>query len=323
MAAPVLNAALRGFRRSRGFSTTAVLCKLGVPLGPMPNEDIDVSNLEALEKYRVFTRYFKVAEKENKKTPWWRTYKKHITPEEDKEAKIDIGLPSLPLSRKNISKERKAFRKQNLTNPELEQASWLKTLQIPLDDVRAEWERTSGPYHKQRLAEHYGLYRDLFDNALFVPRVLLKVEYNQNEDYVMPVYYGNVVTPTEAFNTPEISFEADEGTLWTLLLTNLDGHLSDGNLEYVHWLVTVIKGRKGRSPCPMVAMQKEDKFVVAGIDFTEDVRPTPCHSLKMRTFKTFDFYKKHQSDMTPAGLVFFQCEWDNSVTNVFYELLSK
>lgn len=60
----------------------AVLCKLGVPLGPMPNEDIDVSNLEALEKYRVFTRYFKVAEKENKKTPWWRTYKKHITPEE-------------------------------------------------------------------------------------------------------------------------------------------------------------------------------------------------------------------------------------------------
>lgn len=60
----------------------AVLCKLGVPLGPMPNEDIDVSNLEELEKYRVFSRYFKVAEKENKKTPWWRTYKKFITPEE-------------------------------------------------------------------------------------------------------------------------------------------------------------------------------------------------------------------------------------------------
>lgn len=70
-------------------------------------------------------------------------------------------------------------------------------MQIPLDDVKAEWERTSGPYHKQRLAEHYGLYRDLFDNAMFVPRVLLKVEYNQDENYVMPVYYGNVVTPTE------------------------------------------------------------------------------------------------------------------------------
>lgn len=47
------------------------------------------------------------------------------------------------------------------------------------------------------------------------------------------------------------------------------------------------------------------------------------HSLKMRTFKTFNFYKKHQSDMTPAGLAFFQCEWDKSVTNIFYELLSK
>ncbi|XP_034264510.1 large ribosomal subunit protein mL38 isoform X1 [Pantherophis guttatus] len=336
MAAPVLNVALRGFRNSRGFSTTAVLCKLGVPLGPMPNEDIDVSNLEALEKYRVFTRYFKVAEKENKKTPWWRTYKKYITPEEDKEAKIDIGLPSLPLSRRNIYKERKAFRKQNLTNPELEKASWLKTLQIPLDDVKAEWERTSGPYHKQRLAEHYGLYRDLFDNAMFVPRVLLKVEYNQDENYVMPVYYGNVVTPTEAFNPPEVSFEADEGTLWTLLLTNLDGHLSEGNLEYVHWLVGNIPGNQieaGQEIChyfPAFPARGTGyhRYVFLlfkqhqPIDFTEDVRPTPCHSLKMRTFKTFDFYKKHQSDMTPAGLAFFQCEWDKSVTNIFYELLN-
>ncbi|XP_013907053.1 PREDICTED: 39S ribosomal protein L38, mitochondrial [Thamnophis sirtalis] len=336
MAAPVLNVALRGFRKSRSFSTTAVLCKLGVPLGPMPNEDIDVSNLEALEKYRVFTRYFKVAEKESKKTPWWRTYKKFITPEEDEEAKIDIGLPSLPLSRKNIYKERKAFRKQNLSNPELEKASWLKTLQIPLDDVKAEWERTSGPYHKQRLAEHHGLYRDLFDNAMFVPRVLLKVEYNQDENYVMPVYYGNVVTPTEAFNHPEVSFEAEEGTLWTLLLTNLDGHLSDGNSEYVHWLVGNIPGNQieaGQEICHyfpafpargtgyhryVFLLFKQDQ----PIDFTEDVRPMPCHSLRMRTFKTFDFYKKHQSDMTPAGLAFFQCEWDTSVTNIFYELLN-
>lgn len=47
------------------------------------------------------------------------------------------------------------------------------------------------------------------------------------------------------------------------------------------------------------------------------------HSLKMRTFSTFDFYRKHEDAMTPAGLAFFQCQWDSSVTWVFHQLLSK
>lgn len=43
----------------------------------------------------------------------------------------------------------------------------------------------------------------------------------------------------------------------------------------------------------------------------------------MRTFSTFDFYRKHEDAMTPAGLAFFQCQWDSSVTWVFHQLLSK
>lgn len=70
-------------------------------------------------------------------------------------------------------------------------------MSIPLDEVKAEWERTSGPYHKQRIAEHYGLYRDLFDDATFVPRVLLRVGYDSDEEYVVPVYHGNLVAPIE------------------------------------------------------------------------------------------------------------------------------
>ena len=68
---------------------------------------------------------------------------------------------------------------------------------IPLEAVRAKWERTCGPYHKQRLAEYYGLYRDLFHGATFVPRVPLHVAYAIGEDDLVPVYYGNEVTPTE------------------------------------------------------------------------------------------------------------------------------
>ncbi|XP_072846619.2 large ribosomal subunit protein mL38 isoform X2 [Pogona vitticeps] len=290
MALPAVKAVLHGVRRGRSFSTTALLCLRGIPLGPMPNEDIDVSNLEALEKYRVFTRYFKVAEEKSKEFPWWSTYKKHITPQQ---------------------------------------------VLIPLDDVKAEWERTSGPYHKQRVAEHYGLYRDLFGDATFLPQVILRVEYSQDEEHVTPVYCGNLITPTEALNPPEVSFEADEGSLWTLLLTNLDGHLRDTNLEYVHWLVANIPGNRieeGEEICHyfpafpakgtgyhryVFLLFKQDQQ----IDFTEDVRPKPCHSLNMRSFKTFDFYKKHQSDMTPAGLAFFQCHWDDSVTKIFHQVL--
>ncbi|XP_008102612.2 large ribosomal subunit protein mL38 [Anolis carolinensis] len=336
MAAPAVRALLGRVRMGRGFSTSVILHKLGVPLGPMPNEDIDVSNLEALEKYRTFTRYFKVAEKESKKPHWWPTYKKRSTPQQDEEAKINIGLPYPLTSRKNKLKERKAIRAQNLNNVELERASRLRKLLIPLDDVKAEWERTSGPYHRQQIAEHYGLYRDLFDDAMFVPQVLLRVEYDQDEEYVMPVYHGNIITPTEAFNPPKISFEAEEGSLWTLLLTNLDGHLRDSSMEYVHWLVTNIPGNNieaGEEIChyfPAFPARGTGyhRYVfllfkqLQAVDFTEDVRPKPCHSLKMRTFKTFDFYRKHQNDITPAGLSFFQCHWDETVTRVFHNLLN-
>ena len=62
-------------------------------------------------------------------------------------------------------------------------------VQIPLDRVKEEWERTNGPYHIQRLAEHYGIYRDLFPMAFFVPRVMMHVHYG--DDASTAVYYGN------------------------------------------------------------------------------------------------------------------------------------
>lgn len=147
---------------------------------------------------------------------------------------------------------------------------------MPLEAVRDEWERTCGPHHKQRLARYYGLYRDLFHGATFVPRVALHVAYAVGEEDQLPVYCGNEVTPTEvparpallpcsvgqgcspslhwwrlwplpspgcvagaplgclvgvtdavspcqAAQPPEVTYEADEGSRWTLLLTNLGG----------------------------------------------------------------------------------------------------
>uniref|UniRef100_A0AAV2LL30 Mitochondrial ribosomal protein L38 n=1 Tax=Knipowitschia caucasica TaxID=637954 RepID=A0AAV2LL30_KNICA len=57
------------------------------------------------------------------------------------------------------------------------------------------------------------------------------------------------------------------------------------------------------------------------IDFREDARPAPCLSLEQRTFKTVEWYRKHQDHMTPAGLAFFQSQWDPSVTQTFHHTL--
>lgn len=41
----------------------------------MPNDEIDVKNLESLEKYRSYTPYLRQAEEANKKQVWWKTYR--------------------------------------------------------------------------------------------------------------------------------------------------------------------------------------------------------------------------------------------------------
>ncbi|NWX24884.1 RM38 protein, partial [Aegotheles bennettii] len=312
----------------------AALRKRAAPLGPMPNEDIDVSNLGALEKYRSFAPYWKLAEKEGRKPRWWRTYRQHCTPRA--EPKTDISLPRDRLLQAEEIKERKKILRENHQNAEMERAARLQTVLIPLDEVRAEWEKTSGPFHKQRVAEHCGVFRDLFKGATFTPWVPLGVEYSQEDEHLVPVYYGNIVTPSEASSPPAVSYEADKGSLWTLLLTNPDGHLREADSEYLHWLVTNIPGndiKLGQEIChylpPFPAMGTGyHRFIFllfkqdCPIDFSEDVRPMPCHSLKMRTFSTFDFYRKHEDAMTPAGLAFFQCQWDSSVTWVFHQLLN-
>ncbi|KAM6297545.1 large ribosomal subunit protein mL38 [Aegotheles albertisi] len=331
MAGPLLSAARSGLR---GFGTAAALRKRAAPLGPMPNEDIDVSNLGALEKYRSFAPYWKLAEKEGRKPRWWRTYRQHCTPRA--EPKTDISLPRDRLLQAKEIKERKKILRENHQNAEMERAARLQTVLIPLDEVRAEWEKTSGPFHKQRVAEHCGVFRDLFKGATFTPWVPLGVEYSQEDEHLVPVYYGNIVTPSEASSPPAVSYEADKGSLWTLLLTNPDGHLREADSEYLHWLVTNIPGndiKLGQEIChylpPFPAMGTGyHRFIFllfkqdCPIDFSEDVRPMPCHSLKMRTFSTFDFYRKHEDAMTPAGLAFFQCQWDSSVTWVFHQLLN-
>ncbi|KAK2866635.1 hypothetical protein Q7C36_002691 [Tachysurus vachellii] len=320
---------------ARHFKTAAVLCRRTAPLGPMPNEDIDWKNLEALEKYCSYTRYLQVAEEASNKEVWWKTYRKHVEQKPESEFKpVDIGLPHCRPSRLKEVRERRKVMKENKMNPELERATRLRTFRIPLDEVKQEWEKTNGPYHIQRLAEHYGIYRDLFPMAYFVPRVMLRVAYGDDSNAM--VHYGNHLSPSQASSAPHVSFEAEENSLWTLLLTSPDEHLQDGEREYVHWLVGNIPGSAVLSgeeishyvpPFPakgtgyhryILILFKQTDFV----DFSSDVRPKPCYSLQQLSFRTLDFYRKYEDQITPAGLAFFQSQWDNSVTSTFHTLFN-
>jgi len=59
------------------------------------------------------------------------------------------------------------------------------------------------------------------------------------------------------------------------------------------------------------------------IDFAKYKRETPCTNLTARTFSTYEFYRDLQDHMTPAGLSFFQSDWDRSLTPFFQNILGK
>ncbi|XP_035520052.1 39S ribosomal protein L38, mitochondrial [Morone saxatilis] len=325
-----------GVNNARTFITTAFLCKRVPPLGPMPNEEIDLKNLHSVERYRSYNRYFRQAEGVKNKPAWWKTYRGYVEkadPEHGAE-RVDIGLPYYRPCRLREVRERRQVMKANKENADLERACRLRTFKIPLDVVQEVWKKNSGPLHIKRLADHYGVFRDLFPMAYFLPQVSLHICYSQ--DNSGQVHFGNRLTPTEAASVPQISFDAEDGSLWTLLLTCPDEHLLENEAEYVHWLVGNIPGGAVQSgdelchylpPFPAKGTGFHRYVYVlfkqeGPINFQEDVRPSPCHSLVDRTFKTVDFYRKHQDNMTPAGLSFFQCQWDESVTNTFHNTLN-
>lgn len=139
--------------------------------------------------------------------------------------RVDIGLPYCRPSRTKVVKERRQAMSENKRNVELERASRLRTctlffpltfvkmwfffltvevkkivtpsVKIPLDQVRETWEKTGGPFDIKKLADHYGVFRDLFPMAYFLPQVTLRISYSQDTDG--QVHYGNQLTPTEVY----------------------------------------------------------------------------------------------------------------------------
>jgi large subunit ribosomal protein L38 len=58
------------------------------------------------------------------------------------------------------------------------------------------------------------------------------------------------------------------------------------------------------------------------VDYNEFFGQKQKHELDSRKFKTLDFYKKYQEEITPVSFLFFQSQWDASVRHTFHHVLS-
>lgn len=249
--------------------------------------------------------------------------------------KIDIGFPSLRGSSEKKRDNRLEHLKKIKNDKNLEKLARTHQLEIDLNEVRKEWLRTSAPQHKKQIADHYSIFEHLYGEGFFLPHLDLEVLYQLKEDTYLPVYSGNVIKPAEALLAPVVNFESDVDSLWTLVLTSLDGHLHENEKEYVHWLVANIPGNsieRGEvladylQPFPLkgtgyhryvFVLYKQDGNI--SYDMPKVTSSSP---LQDRTFVTREWYKRYQDNITPIGLAFYQCDWDHSVKDFFHKTLN-
>ncbi|XP_045494663.1 39S ribosomal protein L38, mitochondrial [Colias croceus] len=248
--------------------------------------------------------------------------------------KIDIGFP--PERKADVRHEQIEHLKKLKSDKQLERLARNQKLDIDLQEARKVWLETLGPQHKKQIADHYAIFDHLYGEGYFIPFLNLEVFYDLKDGSCLPVYAGNVIKPAEALEPPVVSYEADGDSLWTLVLTSLDGHLTESDKEYVHWLVANIPGKdigKGDTivdylqPFPLkgtgyhryvFVLYKQDGKVSYELS-----KVTSKSALEDRTFVTRDWYKQYQDNITPAGLAFYQCDWDLTVRDFFHNTLNK
>ena len=125
---------------------------------------------------------------------------------------------------------------------ELKRQIFFDLVRLPIDQVHDD-SLLSRHYFEQlrTIAEHYGLFNDLFKHGYFIPRIPLHVHYPYEKDQITPVYSGNRLYASDMREKPQVEWKSlnEEKEFYTLVLTNLDGHLQEDNAEVLQWFVYV------------------------------------------------------------------------------------
>ncbi|KAK1118499.1 hypothetical protein K0M31_014810 [Melipona bicolor] len=251
--------------------------------------------------------------------------------------KVNIGF-SVPRPSSEKKEAWMAERKMKRADVNFEKEVRSGKLSLNLEEARKIWLETTSPYNVRTIADHYSIFQDLFGNAFFFPVVPLEINYSVDKnDTLVKVYTGNVIKPAEARELPNVTYKAqDDDTLWTLAMCTPDGNLENSNNEYCHWFLGNIPGNKVEQgeqiidylrPIPargvgyyryIFILYKQNER----LDYTEYKRIQPCLQLKERNWNTLEFYRKYQDHLTPAGLAFFQSDWDFTVREFYHSVLN-
>ncbi|XP_057666100.1 protein D2-like isoform X1 [Diorhabda carinulata] len=155
-----------------------------------------------------------------------------------------------------------------------------------------------------------------------VPEKRLEVKFKSNKD----VDFGNELTPTQVLQEPQVTYDADNKSYYTLIFTDPDApsRTNPKAREWMHWLVVNIPGSKisegeiinnyiGSAP-PKGSGLHRYVFLLykqpEKLKFTEPKHgPTDGNRGK---FNTESFAKKYNLGSPIAGN-FFQAKWDDSV----------
>lgn len=75
----------------------------------------------------------------------------------------------------------------------------LFAVEVPIEAVSEQDFEGSGQERIHALANHFGIFRDLFGDAFFYPKIKLKVGYTvkEEENMINPVFHGNKLLPEE------------------------------------------------------------------------------------------------------------------------------
>lgn len=68
---------------------------------------------------------------------------------------------------------------------------------IELSELQKDWLENEGASHIFNVAEHYGVFKDLFDHGFFTPCVPLDITYSFDEHSGNPVHMGNILQASD------------------------------------------------------------------------------------------------------------------------------
>lgn len=102
---------------------------------------------------------------------------------------ISVIADRVSYNRKKSLEEKRLRR----SNAELEKAARDRTLTVDVDEVKKERLASGALFDDIRNAgEVYGVYEDLFGDGVFTPIVDLKIKFDCDENFYMPVYRGQL-----------------------------------------------------------------------------------------------------------------------------------